>query len=186
MPLNVLSVLVPLLVAALLWIAVAYNRLVRPRNQFRNAWAQIEVQLKRRHDLVPNLVEVVKGYMSYEQETLDKVIRARGMAMSSQGTAAMAKAEGMLTEALKSLFALVENYPDLKANQNVAALQEELASTENRIGFARQFYNDAVMSYTNATQSFPSNLVASLFGFAAAEFFVVPEEEKAVPKVSLR
>jgi LemA protein len=181
-----LSVLVALLAVFIAWIVLAYNRLVRLRNQFRNAWSQIDVQLKRRHDLVPNLVEVVKGYMAYEQETLDKVIRARAAAVNAHGAAEAGKAEGMLTEALKSLFALVENYPDLKANQNVAALQEELSSTENRIAFARQFYNDSVMSYTNSTQTFPSNVVASVFNFGAAEFFEAPEEEKAAPKVSLR
>src|SRR5512139_2014815 len=158
---------VPLLLAVVIvaWFVVAYNRLVRLRNQVKNAWHQIEVQLKRRYDLIPNLVEVVKDYMSYEQETLTKVIEARGAALAAKGAAAQAKAENALTESLKSLFAVVENYPELKANQNVASLQEELTATENKISFARQFYNDSVMTYNNVTQSIPSNLVASVFNF---------------------
>ena len=135
-----------ILVAIVAWFVAAYNKLVRLRNQVKNAWHQIDVQLKRRHDLIPNLVEVVKDYMTYEQETLTKVIEARGAAVAAKGPAAQAKAENILTESLKSLFAVVENYPDLKANQNVAALQEELTGTENKISFARQFFNDSVMT----------------------------------------
>jgi LemA protein len=179
---------VPLLLAAAIvaWFVIAYNKLVRLRNLVRNAWHQIEVQLKRRYDLIPNLVEVVKDYMSYEQETLTKVIEARGAALSAKGAAAQAKAENVLTESLKSLFAVVENYPELKANRNVASLQEELTATENKISFARQFYNDSVMTYNNATQSIPSNLVASFFNFAPEAYFETEPGSRAVPKADLR
>jgi len=179
---------VPLILAAVVvaWFVAAYNKLVRFRNQIKNAWHQIDVQLKRRYDLIPNLVEVVKDYMSYEQETLTKVIEARGAALSAKGTAAQAKAENVLTESLKSLFAVFENYPDLKANQNVASLQEELTGTENKISFARQFYNDSVMTYNNAIQSIPSNFVASLFNFAPEAYFETEPESRAVPKADLR
>jgi len=179
-------ILLGIVVVLLLWSTVSYNALVGLRNQVKNAWNQIDVQLKRRYDLIPNLVEVVKGYMSFEQETLQKVIQARSMAMQAQGPRAQAEAEGMLTGALKSLFALVESYPDLKANQNVSRLQEELTSTENKIAFARQFYNDSVMGYNNAIQMFPSNFIAGMFQFKAEEFFHIPEAEKAAVKVSLR
>jgi len=175
-----------ILVIVALYVVGLYNSLVRLRNQVRNAWAQIDVQLKRRHDLIPNLVEVVKDYMSYEQETLQKVIQARNMAMSAQGVADTSKAENILTGALKSLFALVESYPDLKANQNVMKLQEELTSTENKIAFARQYYNDSAMRQNNRTQMFPSNIIANSFGFKQEQYFEVPEEDKAVPKVDLR
>ncbi len=168
------------------WFVLSYNGLVRLRNQFRNAWHQIDVQLKRRYDLIPNLVEVVKDYMSYEQETLTKVIEARGAALSARGAAAQGKAENVLTESLKSLFAVVENYPELKANQNVASLQEELTATENKISFARQFYNDSVMTYNNKIQSIPSNFIASVFSFPAADYFQTGEESRAVPKADLR
>jgi LemA protein len=168
------------------WFVAAYNKLVRFRNQIKNAWHQIDVQLKRRYDLIPNLVEVVKDYMAYEQETLTKVIEARGAALSAKGPAAQAKAEGLLTESLKSLFAVVENYPELKANQNVASLQEELTGTENKISFARQFYNDSVMTYNNAIQSIPTNFIASFFNFAQEAYFETEPESRAVPKASLR
>jgi LemA protein len=173
-------------VAVVAWFVGTYNRLVRLRNQIQNAWHQIEVQLKRRHDLIPNLVEVVKDYMSYEQETLTRVIEARGTAVSAKGAAAQAKAENALTESLKSLFAVAENYPDLKANQNVASLQEELTGTENKISFARQYYNDSVMTYNNTIQSIPSNVIASVFDFRPSEYFTAGEEDKTVPKADLR
>jgi LemA protein len=173
-------------VAVVAWFVGTYNRLVRLRNQLTNAWHQIEVQLKRRYDLIPNLVEVVKDYMSYEQETLAKVIEARGAAIGARGTAAQAKAENVLTESLKSLFAVVENYPELKANQNVASLQEELTGTENKISFARQYYNDSVMTYNNTIQSIPSNVIASVFDFRPSEYFEAGEEARAVPKADLR
>jgi LemA protein len=175
-----------LVVVIAAWFVTAYNKLVRFRNQIKNAWHQIDVQLKRRYDLIPNLVEVVKDYMAYEQETLTRVIEARGAALSAKGPAAQAKAEGILTETLKSLFAVVEKYPELKANQNVASLQEELTGTENKISFARQFYNDSVMTYNNAIQSIPTNFIASFFNFAQETYFETEPESRAVPKASLR
>jgi LemA protein len=175
-----------LVVVIAAWFVTAYNKLVRFRNQIKNAWHQIDVQLKRRYDLIPNLVEVVKDYMAYEQETLTRVIEARGAALSAKGPAAQAKAEGILTETLKSLFAVVEKYPELKANQNVASLQEELTGTENKISFARQFYNDSVMTYNNAIQSIPTNFIASFFNFAQEAYFETEPESRAVPKASLR
>ncbi len=179
----IVIVAVVLLIAILIGI---YNSLVRSRNKVDNSWRQIDVQLKRRHDLIPNLVEMVKDYMSYEQEVLQNVTKARSEAMQAQGPADSAKAENMLTGALKSLFAVAENYPDLKANQNVSQLQEELTSTENKISFARQLYNDTVMSFNNRVQTFPSNVIAGIFGFRAREYFEVPEEEKEPVKVELR
>lgn len=179
-------VVLGLVVIIIVWLVSIYNRLVALRNQVKNAWRQIDVQLKRRHDLIPNLVETVKDYMSYEQETLKQVIAARNTAVSAQGPADAIKAEGALTGALGKLFALMENYPDLKANQNVSSLMEELSGTENKISFARQFYNDSVMSLNNAVQSFPSNIIANLFRFTEATYFEVPEAETAVPKVDLR
>ncbi|HEU5360187.1 MAG TPA: LemA family protein [Candidatus Deferrimicrobiaceae bacterium] len=175
-----------LVVVLIGWFVMAYNSLVRLRNQFKNAWHQIDVQLKRRYDLIPNLVEVVKDYMSYEQETLTRVIEARGAALSARGASAQGKAENALTESLKSLFAVVERYPELKANQNVSSLQEELAGTENKISFARQFYNDSVMTYNNQIQSIPTNLIAQVFDFSRAEYFETGEESRAVPKADLR
>lgn len=168
------------------WFVGTYNSLVRLKNGFLNAWHQIDVQLKRRHDLIPNLVEVVKDYMSYEQETLTKVIEARSTAISAKGAKDRGKAENLLTESLKSLFAVVERYPELKANQNVASLQEELTGTENKISFARQFYNDSVMTYNNKIQSVPANLIASIFNFGPTEYFEGGEEDRSVPKADLR
>ena len=164
-----------------------YNGLVRLRNQVKNAWAQIDVQLKRRYDLIPNLVETVKGYAKHEREVFENVTKARTAAqqVANAGPAARAQAEGGLTQALGRLFAVAEAYPDLKANQNFLALQEELTSTENKISFARQFYNDSVLRYNNQTQMFPSNIIAGMAGFKAAEFFeVTVPEEKQAPKVS--
>ncbi len=179
---------IPLAVLLVLagWFVAAYNRLVRLRNQVGNAWHQIDVQLKRRCDLIPNLVEIVKDYMAYEQETLRKVIEARGAAMAAKGPADRAKAENVLTESLKSLFAVVENYPELKANQNVAALQEELTGTENKVSFARQFFNDSVMEYNNTIQTIPSNIVASFCRFTPETYFRAEEADRAVPKADLR
>ena len=167
------------------WVFGMYNSLVAGRNATENAWSQIDVQLKRRHDLIPNLVETAKGYMKHERETLEAVTQARNMAVSAKGVGDMGKAEGMLSGALKSLFAVSEAYPDLKANQNFLSLQEELTSTENKIAFARQAYNDAVMNYNNRTEMVPSNIIASTFNFKKAEFFEIeiPEEREA-PKVS--
>ncbi|HDH96401.1 MAG TPA: LemA family protein [Proteobacteria bacterium] len=177
-------VLIVVGVLVLLVIAI-YNSLVRLRVRVKNAWSQIDVQLKRRHDLIPNLVEAVKGYMKYEQDTLTKVMEARAKAISASTVSEIAKAEGELSGLLSRLFALVENYPELKANQNVLALQEELTTTENQIAFARQHYNDSVMRYNTKIQVFPSNIIASMFGFKPSDFFEVPEAEKEAPKVDL-
>lgn len=163
-----------------------YNQLVAGRNQVDNAWKQIDVQLKRRHDLIPNLVEVTKNYMQFEQETLTTVIEARNRAVSAATPAEAIAAEGALTGSLGRLFALMENYPQLKSDQNVGRLMEELASTENKIAFARQFYNDSVMTQTNRVQSVPSNFLAGPFGFVPPPYFEVPEAERGVIKVSLR
>jgi len=172
--------------AIVLWLIGGYNALVRLRNALRNAWSQIDVQLKRRHDLVPNLVETVKGYASHERETLEAVTQARQQAINvSDSVLDKAKAENMLSQTLRSLFAVSESYPDLKANQNFLALQEELTSTENKISFARQYYNDSAMKYNNQTEVFPSNLIAGMFNFERADFFEVDsDEERAVPQVS--
>jgi LemA protein len=174
------------IVAVLVVIVILmYNGLVRLRNQVKNAWAQIDVQLKRRHDLIPNLMETVKGYMHHERETLEAVTKARQQAVNiSDSVAEQAKKENMLSQTLRSLFAVAENYPDLKANQNFLALQEELTSTENKIGFARQFYNDSVMTFNNKIEMFPSNVIAGMFAFKAGEFFEVEEAaEREVPQV---
>jgi LemA protein len=179
-------VVVALIIGVPLWGVALYNRLVGLRNQVKNAWRQIDVQLKRRHDLIPNLVEVVKDYMSYEQETLEKVIRARNQAVNARSTEEAIAAEGILGGALGRLFALMENYPDLKANENVSRLMEELSATENRIAFSRQFYNDSVMSLNNGVETFPSNVVAGMFGFRRATYFEVAEAETAAPAVDLR
>ena len=180
-------VIIGIVVVLLLLFAGMYNSLVRLRNQVKNAWAQIDVQLKRRHDLIPNLVEAVKGYMAHERETLEAVTNARTLALEAvgKGAGAQSKAEGELSGALSRLLAVVENYPDLKANQNFLALQEELTSTENKISFSRQFYNDSVLGYNNKIQMFPSNMVANVTGFKVDEFFEVeaPAEREA-PKVS--
>ena len=179
-------VILAIVVILVAWVIGLYNGLVRLRNQVKNAWSQIDVQLKRRHDLIPNLVEVVKDYMSYEQETLQKVIEARGKAMNAVGVAEKSQAENQLTGALKSLFALAEAYPDLKANQNVMRLQEELSSTENKIAFARQYYNDSVMRLNNQIEVFPSNMIANQFGFKREPFYEIPQGETAPVKVDLR
>jgi len=160
-------------------VVVIYNGLVNKKVETQNAWSQIDVQLKRRYDLIPNLVETVKGYAGHEKDTLEKVIQARNMAMSAKGIAQQGEAENALTGTLKSLFALSESYPDLKANQNFLGLQEELSSTENRIGFARQHYNDVVSQYNGALMRFPSNILAGMFGFRAAEFFQLDAAEAA-------
>jgi LemA protein len=181
-------ILIVVVVVIVVVLAGMYNSLVRRRNQVDNSWSQIEVQLKRRHDLIPNLVESVKDYMAYEQETLTAVTQARAAAIDAgnKGPQAQAEAENALTGTLKSLFAVAENYPDLKANQNVMQLQEELTSTENKIAFARQFYNDSVLTYNNKIQMFPSNLIAGMFNFTTRQFFEAPEGDRAVPTVDLR
>jgi len=178
--------LIPLLVIAIIVVAFIgiYNALIRLRNQVRNAWSQIDVQLKRRHDLIPNLVETAKGYMKHERQTLENITQARSRAMGAGSVGERSKAEGALSGAISRFFVVVENYPDLKANQNFLALQEELTSTENRIGFARQSYNDQVLFYNNKIQMFPSNIVAGTFNFTAEEFFEIEEaREREAPKV---
>jgi LemA protein len=179
-------IVVGAIVLLILAVVFIYNSLVRLRNRVDNSWKQIDVQLKRRYDLIPNLVEVVKDYMSYEKEVLENVTKARSQAMQATGPAEQGRAENMLTGALKSLFAVSENYPELKANQNVMSLQEELTSTENKIAFARQLYNDSVMTYNNKIQTVPSNIIAGAFSFNDREYFEVPEEEKEAVKVDLR
>ncbi len=164
-------VLIAVAVLVLLYVIVTYNALVRLRNRIQNAWAQIDVQLRRRYDLIPNLVETVKGYAKHERDTLEAVTEARAHAINAQGPVEQARAENMITGALKSLFAVSEAYPDLKANQNFLALQEELTGTEGRISYARQYYNDAVLRLNTKIQSFPSNILAGMFGFKEHEYF---------------
>jgi LemA protein len=179
----VVAVALILIVAAI----VIYNGLVGKKVETENAWSQIDVQLKRRYDLIPNLVETVKGYATHERETLEKVIQARNAAMNARGPAEQAAAENALTGTLKTLFAVAEAYPDLKANQNFLRLQEELTATENRIGFARQHYNDVVGQYNTSLMRFPANLIGGMFGFKQVEFFQLDAGEAAAvrqaPKV---
>jgi LemA protein len=175
-----------IIVLALVVIAIIgiYNALVMLRNQVDNSWSQIDVQLKRRHDLIPNLVETAKGYMQHERGTFEAITQARSQAMGAKTVTDAAKAEGNLADALSKFMLVVENYPDLKANQNFLALQEELSSTENKISFARQSYNDQVLSFNNKTQVFPSNIVAGMFNFTRRDFFEVDNAaEREVPKV---
>ena len=173
-----------LLVAAAAFFIGIYNSLVRLRNRVKNAWSQIDVQLKRRHDLIPNLVETAKGYMHHERETLSAVTEARSRAMGANGVGNKSQAEGQLSGALSKFMLVVENYPDLKANQNFLSLQETLTSTENKIAFARQGYNDQVLFYNNKILMFPSNIVAGTFNFGKRDFFEIENEaEREVPKV---
>lgn len=194
--LGVLGGILLLIIILAVWVVGIYNGLVALRNRFKNAFAQIDVQLKRRYDLIPNLVETAKGYMSHERETLEAVIQARNQAAKIEATVAadpgnaqalqgLMGAEGALTGALGRLFAVMEAYPDLKANQNMLALQEELTSTENKVAFARQAFNDSVMTYKNKRESFPSNLIAGMFNFQDAAFFEIEEEgQREAPKVA--
>ena len=182
---TALIVILVIIVVAVLMFVSMYNSLVRLRNQVKNAWAQIDVQLKRRHDLIPNLIETVKGYMTHERETLQNITNARRQAMSATGVKDRAQAEGELSGAMSKFFLVVENYPDLKANQNFLALQEELTSTENKISFSRQNYNDQVLFYNNKIQVFPTNIMAGMFNFKEETFFEVEDKsERDVPKVS--
>jgi LemA protein len=172
--------------AVLVWAIVLYNGLIGLRNQVLNGWRQIDVQLKRRHDLIPNLVNTVRGAMEFERDTLTQVMEARARAVSAAGPADAARKEGELSQALGRLFAVAENYPTLKANDNVRMLQEELTSTENKVGFARQFYNDIATRFNTAQQTFPSNLFASMMGFKPAELFEISDPvERQVPAVDL-
>jgi len=182
---NILLFLIVIVILFVVFVIGIYNALVRLRNQVANAWSQIDVQLKRRHDLIPNLIETAKGYMQHERGTLEAVTNARAQAMGAKGVAESAKAEGVLGRALSKFLLTVEAYPDLKANQNFLALQEELSSTENKIAFSRQAYNDQVLFFNNKIQMFPSNIVAGMFNFAKRDFFEIEDAaEKAVPKVN--
>jgi LemA protein len=179
--------LIPVVIAVLVVVGVAaafiYNSLVRLRNRTDNAWSQIEVQLKRRYDLIPNLVETVKGYASHEQATFERVVQARNRAMASVGAGDKAEAENLLTGALRQLFALAESYPQLQANQNFSELQSQLTDTENKIAVARQIYNDSVLTFNNRVQTIPSNLVAAGAGFQTRAYFDVPDGESGTPEV---
>jgi len=167
-----------------LWFVITYNGLVRLRNAVKNAWSQIDVQLKRRYDLIPNIVETVKGYAGHEKDTLERVVKARQAGIDASTVKDQAAAENMITGALRQLFALSEAYPNLKANENFLALQEELSSTENKISFSRQYYNDTVQTFNTRQEMFPANLVASMLGFQPAEFFEIElAAEREAPKV---
>jgi LemA protein len=178
-----LIVIVAIVVLLLVVAALMYNGLVRRRNQVDNAWSQIDVQLKRRYDLIPNLVETVKGYATHERGTLEAVTSARANAINAQGPAQQAGAENMLSGALKSLFAVAESYPDLKASQTFLQLQQELSETEDRAAYARQYYNDSVLSYNNAVTTLPQNIFAALFGFRTREYFQAGGEERGPVRV---
>ena len=181
-PLIIVAVVLVLLIIFVIGI---YNALIRLRNQVDNSWSQIDVQLKRRHDLIPNLVETAKGYMQHERGPFEAITKARSQAMGAKGVSEAAQAEGALGEALSKFMLVVENYPDLKANQNFLAVQEELTSTENKISFARQSYNDQVLFFNNKTQMFPSSIVAGMFSFGKRDFFELESAaEREVPKVS--
>ena len=177
-------IIIGVIVLLAIILMVLYNGLVKLRNRIENAWAQIDVQLKRRYDLIPNLVETVKGYASHERETLEAVTQARNMAVNATGPQAQAQAENVLSGALKSLFAVSEAYPDLKANQNFLNLQEELTGTEGRIAYARQFYNDSVFKYNTKIQTFPAVLIAGMFRFTAREYFEAEDEARGPVQVS--
>lgn len=180
----VLLVLLGIIVLIVVWLVGMYNSLVGLRNQVKNAWAQIDVQLKRRHDLIPNLVETAKGYMQHERGTLESVTNARSKAMGADSVGDKAKAEGELSGAISRFMLVVENYPNLKANQNFLALQEELTSTENKIAFSRQAYNDQVLFYNNKIQMFPSSIVAGMFNFQQSDFFELEDKgDREAPKV---
>ncbi len=172
-----------IIILLVIWVIAIYNSLVTKRTRVDNGWAQIDVQLKRRYDLIPNLVETVKGYAAHEKEVLEKVAELRSRAMGATSPKESAEANNMLSATLKTLFAVAENYPQLKANENFMRLQEELTTTENKIAFARQFYNDVVMDYNVTIQKFPQTIIASMFNFKPREFFPAPAEEREVVKV---
>jgi LemA protein len=181
--LIVTIVIIVIVVLLLLYVLAQYNGLVRLRNRVEAAWAQIDVQLKRRWDLIPNLVETVKGYAAHERETLESVIAARNAATTASGPAATAQSENLLTGALRQLFAVAEAYPDLKANTNFLQLQEELTGTEGRIAYARQYYNDSVQKYNTKIQTVPASIFANMFGFKEREYFEPEQEARATPRV---
>lgn len=172
-----------LVAVIILWLVAAYNGLVRDRNRVDNAWAQIDVQLKRRYDLIPNVVETVKGYAAHEQQTFERVTQARSAAQAAEGPAEQAQAENFLTSALRQLFAVAEAYPELRASENFQGLQAELSETENRIAVSRQIYNDTVLTFNNKVQQVPTNIVASMFGFNEREFFEAGDAAEEAPAV---
>jgi len=180
-----MTILLIVLAALVVYVIAAYNSLVSSKNNVENAWRQIDVQLKRRHDLIPNLVEAVKGYMTFERDTLTQVVEARAKAVNAPDQASRLAAENQITAGLGKILAVMENYPQLKADQNVMQLQEELTTTENQIAFSRQAYNDAVLTLNNKTERFPGNIIATNFGFKAAEYFKGAPEDQVVPKVDL-
>jgi len=178
-------VVAAVVVLVALWVMGVYNKLVRLKNGVENGWSQIDVQLKRRHDLIPNLVETAKGYMKHENQTLENITKARNLAQNANGPAEAGKAEAQLGQALSQFYVVMENYPDLKANQNMMQIQEELTSTENKIGFSRQAYNDDVMHFNNQIEMFPSNIIAGMFSFKKGQFFEVEDAaQREAPKVS--
>ena len=183
MSILLIAIIIIVLIIIIVTIVHMYNNLVGLRNRVKNSYSQIDVQLKRRNDLIPNLVETVKGYASHEKGVLEEVTKARTGVMNATGIEETSKADNQLTGALKTLFAVAENYPDLKANSNFQQLQSELTDTEDKISYARQFYNDVVLKYNNACQQFPSNILAKIFGFSEETYFQTPESETAIPKV---
>lgn len=176
-------IIIVVIVIILILLVKYYNDLVNGRNRVKNSWSQIDVQLKRRNDLIPNIVETVKGYAAHEKETLSQVVQARSNIQNATTVEEVAEADNMLTGALRSLFAVAEAYPDLKANQNFLDLQQELSDTEDKISYARQFYNDTVLKYNNLCEQFPSNIIARIFHFEPSQFFEAQTEEKATPHV---
>ncbi|OGW33429.1 MAG: hypothetical protein A2X59_05115 [Nitrospirae bacterium GWC2_42_7] len=178
-------ILLSVIILFIVWIIFMYNRLITFKNDVAAAWSQIDVQLKRRYDLIPNLVSVVKGYMDFERETLERVITARTQALSAVKLGDKASAENALTTSLGSLFAVIENYPVLKSNENAMRLQEELTTTENRIAFSRQFYNDLVANFRIRIEVFPDNIIASMFSFQSPEFFLAEKEDRTLPSAKL-
>ena len=182
----ILIIVIIIIIALILFLISTYNGLVKSRNKVKNSWAQIEVQLNRRGDLIPNLIETVKGYAAHESKVFDDVTQARAGLMNSNGVQEMANADNTLSQTLKSLFAVAENYPELKANENFQNLQNQLEDTENKISYSRQFYNDTVLMYNNKCETFPSNLFANAFGFKQAEFFKAQEGTETVPKVEFK
>jgi LemA protein len=180
---SLIFVIIGIAVLFLLWAVFTYNRLVVLRNRIDNAWSQIDVQLKRRYDLIPNLVETVKGYAAHEKEVFEKVTQARASMASATTVAQQGEAQNQISQALKSLFAVAEAYPELKANENFMMLQEELSGTESKIAYARQFYNDTVMAYNTLIQSFPANMIAGPFGFVQRDYFAIDETSREPVKV---
>ncbi len=176
-------IIVAVVVLLVVVVAAMYNGLVRDRNRVDNAWSQVDVQLKRRYDLIPNLVETVKGYATHEQQTFERVTQARNAAQAAESPGEQAEAENFLTSALRQLFAVAEDYPELRASENFQGLQEELSETEDRIAVSRQIYNDTVLTYNNKVQQVPTNMVASMFGFDEREFFDAGDEAEEVPSV---